>query len=48
MRFLLGVLVGYTVRGKHKLLIKVSCDTAGCMLCVGCRVASNCACGAET
>ena len=23
MRFLLGVLVGYTVRGKHKLLIKV-------------------------
>src|SRR5574338_3709 len=23
MRFLLGVLVGYTVRGKHKLLIRV-------------------------
>ena len=23
MRFLLGVLVGYTVRGKHKLLIKL-------------------------
>jgi beta-lactam-binding protein with PASTA domain len=23
MRFLLGVLVGYTLRGKHKLLIKV-------------------------
>ena len=23
MRFLLGVLVGYTIRGKHKLLIKV-------------------------
>jgi beta-lactam-binding protein with PASTA domain len=23
MRFLLGVIVGYTVRGKHKLLIKV-------------------------
>ena len=23
MRFLLGILVGYTVRGKHKLLIKV-------------------------
>ena len=23
MRFLLGVLVGYTVRGKHKILIKV-------------------------
>ena len=23
MRFLLGVLVGYTVRGKHKLLIGV-------------------------
>jgi hypothetical protein len=23
LRFLLGVLVGYTVRGKHKLLIKV-------------------------
>jgi hypothetical protein len=23
MRFLLGVLVGYTVRGKHNLLIKV-------------------------
>ena len=23
MRFLLGILVGYTIRGKHKLLIKV-------------------------
>jgi beta-lactam-binding protein with PASTA domain len=29
MRFLLGVLVGYTVRGKHKLLIKVLVSLLG-------------------
>ena len=38
MSFLIGVLVGYTLRGKHKLLIRVL---------VGCRF-GNCAFGAES
>ena len=32
MRFLLGVLVGYTLRGKQKLLIRFLVTLAGCVL----------------
>ena len=49
MRFLLGVLVGYTLRGKQKLLIRFLVTLAGCVCrFVGCRFAGNCAFGAES
>ena len=42
MRFLLGVLVGYTLRGKQKLLIRFLVTLA---LVVYCRYTGNCAFG---
>ena len=37
MRFLLGVLVGYTLRGKQKLLIRVLVTLALVVYVVSCR-----------
>lgn len=49
MRFLLGVLVGYTVRGKQKLLIKVLVTLVVVYVVLLAVVfAGNCASGAES